>query len=387
MFKKTNKSILFLILIILSILTFVTCLQSVAEGAETGFTVKGYIKPDFAYSGSSASDMLSGFKVTIDGLQVSSLTDSKGYFELKNVQSSISAYTFKVSKAGYLSRSISNVAVTNNIFLSAANSPIYIWTGDFNGDLAINMSDVMELTGAFNTVPSNSAYDMVLDINKDNSINMSDIMLIVEHFNKSVSDYPFDVKPTIDTTVTSTPVPTKVPTATKIPPSPTGVMTGRVTYTLVKASSPTADQQAAYDAITKAMDEAVRYYNQYTSIVKTLIVRYEPSVSTADGNINGSIRFGKKEYMNHITAMHEIAHTVGIGTSSQYRALIQNGVFTGTNATNALRAITGNPQDVLKGDSQHFWPYGLNYTSEVKSTADLINHCKIVNAIKKDLGI
>ena len=54
------------------------------------------------------------------------------------------------------------------------------------------------------------------------------------------------------------------------------------------------------------------YYNCYTDIVKELNVQYNPSVATADGNINGSIRFGSRDSMNHITAMHEIAHTVGI---------------------------------------------------------------------------
>jgi len=269
--------------------------------------------------------------------------------------------------------------------------PIDIWAGDFNGDLTINMADIIDFAKGFNLTSSNEKYNPVLDLNKDEAINMSDIMIVIRHFNKTSNDYLQNITtivksntPTHTPTHTPTYTPTKVPTHT---PTPTASMQGKVTYTLVRASSPTADQLAAYEAITAAMDKAVSYYNRYTNIVLNLRVQYEPSVATADANINGNIRFGRKEYMNHITAMHEIAHTTGVGTTSQYRALIVNGVFTGVNATNQLRAITGNPQDVLKGDSQHFWPYGLNYTSEVKSEDDLINHCKIVNAIRKDLGL
>jgi hypothetical protein len=91
--------------------------------------------------------------------------------------------------------------------------------------------------------------------------------------------------------------------------------------------------------------------------------------------------------MEYITAMHEIAHTVGCGTASNWSSMVSGGDFTGSNATAALRAITGVATDVLHADTQHFWPYGLNYTSEVKSEADVIDHCKIVVAIRKDLGL
>jgi hypothetical protein len=66
---------------------------------------------------------------------------------------------------------------------------------------------------------------------------------------------------------------------------------------------------------------------------------------------------------------------------------VVSGIFTGTNATNQLREITGNATDEVHGDTQHFWPYGLNYTTEVKSEADILNHCKMVVAIRKDMGM
>jgi len=160
---------------------------------------------------------------------------------------------------------------------------------------------------------------------------------------------------------------------------------GNVTWTLDAVAAPTPQQQSAYDAITEAMDTAVSYYNCYTNLSKSVTAHYEPSVPTADGNVNGSIRFGGSDYMNHITAMHEIAHTLGIG-HPDFAALISGGIYTGALATAKLRELTGDPTAELHGDTMHFWPYGLNYVSEVESEQDLIFHCYIVEAIVADMG-
>ncbi|HEY9063062.1 MAG TPA: dockerin type I domain-containing protein [Pseudobacteroides sp.] len=399
MSKKAFKKAITMFSVFMTMVTAGTCINTYADSG-TEYTVSGFVKPEFI-SSSSPNSQLSGFNITVEGTQISNQSDSKGYFELTNVPSSNSSITIRLSKAGYLTRPISIMPISSNIFLSAKGLPIDIWAGDFNGDIAINMADIIEFAKGFNAVSTGEKYKEVLDINNDGAINMSDIMIIINHFGKTANDYPGNITSTIvaqspTPTVTSTPTkrPTATPTVTPtVTPTPTKVLTptpsavaGKVTYILIKVSSPTADQLSAYQAITAAMDKAVSYYNQYTNITLNLKVYYEPTVATADANFNGTIRFGKKEYMNHITAMHEIAHTTGVGTTSQYRALIVNGNFTGTNATNQLRAISGNQQDVLHGDSQHFWPYGLNYTSEVKSENDLINHCKIVNAMRKDMG-
>ena len=163
--------------------------------------------------------------------------------------------------------------------------------------------------------------------------------------------------------------------------------TGHVTYTLAKSASPTADEQSAYTAITCAMDGAVAYYNCNTAITKQLNVSYVPSVPTADGNINGSIRFGGTQYMECATAMHETAHAVGIGTASNWGTYSVGGVFLGASAIAQLHAIPGHETDTLHSDTQHFWPFGLNQASEAQSTADLVDHCLMVIAIRKDLGL
>lgn len=160
---------------------------------------------------------------------------------------------------------------------------------------------------------------------------------------------------------------------------------GTITYTLNKVSNPSTDQADAYSKITKAMDSALSFYNDYTTLSRNLNIVYEPSVATADGNSNGTIRFGSnRSYMVTATALHEMGHVFGVGTTSNYKNLIVNGVFTGKNATDTLKALTNDNTAVLKGDATHFWPYGLNYASEAKSINDYIFHARIVNAMQSD---
>lgn len=165
-----------------------------------------------------------------------------------------------------------------------------------------------------------------------------------------------------------------------------------MTYTLARANNPSAAEQDAYTRITAAMDKAITYYNCYTNITKSINVSYVPSVSTADGNINGSLRFGSNTtYMDYRTAMHEIGHTVGVGQASNWSSFLKDGLFTGRNANDELAAINATLAKPLytelHADTQHFWPYGINQQSEVKSEADLLFHCRIVMAIRKDLGL
>jgi hypothetical protein len=161
---------------------------------------------------------------------------------------------------------------------------------------------------------------------------------------------------------------------------------GNISYTLTKAGSPTADQTAAYEKIDAAMSKAVEFYNCYTDITKVIVAQYVPSVDTADGNPNGSIRFGKESYMNFVTAMHEISHVLGVGADNGFDQLIKNGVYTGPLATARLRELTSDPEAEIHGDTQHFWPYGLNYESEWHSEQDGIFHCYLVTAMRQDMG-
>jgi len=158
-----------------------------------------------------------------------------------------------------------------------------------------------------------------------------------------------------------------------------------IEYTLHMSANPTEDERDAYIRITFAMRSAIYFYNKYTNLSKFINVYYSSGVPTAEASSNGDLRFGKdRSYMFVGTAMHEMAHTMGMGTTSEYKAMFKNGVFQGQKAQALLREIDG-PNAVLKGDSQHFWPYGLNYASEVHSAQDLINHARIVDAMYQDI--
>jgi stress-induced morphogen len=175
-------------------------------------------------------------------------------------------------------------------------------------------------------------------------------------------------------------------------PTPACTPTGHLSYTLSQATSPTTDQADAYKTITCAMDMAVAYYNCYANITGSVRVSYDTGVLTADGNINGSIRFGAgRQYMTCATSMHEIAHTQGIGTASRWAAHVSGGLFIGTNAAAQLQAINATLAKPLytelHADTMHFWPYGLNYDTEATGIDILIDHCEMVVAIRKDLGL
>ncbi|MFD5479056.1 hypothetical protein [Streptomyces hawaiiensis] len=156
-----------------------------------------------------------------------------------------------------------------------------------------------------------------------------------------------------------------------------------ITWSLVRASNPTADQRSAYDSITKAMNAAVARYNNLSDLGKTITVRYEPGVPTADGNTNGTIRFGSnRSYMNERTALHEISHTLGVGLSGGWSRLGGSGTWTGGQATALVKQYDGSGAKISTGGG-HFWPYGLNYDNEWSGTA-ADRHVHIVAAMVRD---
>ncbi|MDT0541904.1 MULTISPECIES: hypothetical protein [Streptomyces] len=160
------------------------------------------------------------------------------------------------------------------------------------------------------------------------------------------------------------------------------VSAATITWTLERASNPTQDQQTAYNLITAAMNAAVARYNNLSDLGKNITVRYDPGVPTADGNINGTIRFGNRAYMTERTALHEIAHTIGVGTSSGWNTLSSGGGWRGAQATALVKQYDGSGATLSTGGG-HFWPYGLNYDNEFSNTA-ADRHVRIVAAMVRD---
>ena len=135
--------------------------------------------------------------------------------------------------------------------------------------------------------------------------------------------------------------------------------------------------------IEAAMGEAVGIYNRYARFEKALRVSYVPDVPTADGNFNGHIRFGGT--INARIALHEIAHTLGVGTTPAWSRLLSDGQWTGSRAAALIQGFDG-PDTVLRGDRQHFWPYGLNYDREDGETAR-VRHVLLVERLCRDMGL
>lgn len=168
--------------------------------------------------------------------------------------------------------------------------------------------------------------------------------------------------------------------------SVTTIPKGEFTYTVHRTIS-NADEH--YERIENAMKNAIYYYSNYTSIKKHLNVYYNPDVPTADGHINGTIRFGSKEnYQETGTALHEIMHTVGVGQHWRWTntdEFIKDGKYQKEHANHILQVMTKTPEAVISGDSKHFWPYGINGAHEDTGREMLyIMHTMIVQGMHED---
>ena len=161
--------------------------------------------------------------------------------------------------------------------------------------------------------------------------------------------------------------------------------TAVITWRLQKAANPTSDQADAYTRIEAAMRLAVaRYTRLATRPNKTITVQYVPGVQTSDGNFNGNIRFGTgRSYMTERTALHEIAHTLGVGTTRSFDVRCAKPNEEGwPSATKLLKGWDG-PKAKINCGGGHFWPYGLNYETEMNETS-ATRHCQMVDAMLGD---
>jgi len=155
----------------------------------------------------------------------------------------------------------------------------------------------------------------------------------------------------------------------------------QLTYQLAgnNASWPAAKRSA----IISAMDTAVAIYNANGYFPKNLTANYSASVPTAQANYSGWIDFGGS--ISSRVALHEISHTLGVGTYWNWDPKVNAGKWTGARAL-ARVALFDGTGSVLNCDGTHFWPYGLNYDYE-DSTTNRVRHVKMVSALRWDMGI
>ncbi|OXU15666.1 LamG-like jellyroll fold domain-containing protein [Sedimentisphaera salicampi] len=157
-----------------------------------------------------------------------------------------------------------------------------------------------------------------------------------------------------------------------------------ITYKLYQPDDWPADIRSEIETSIK---EAVDLYNKYGSFNKNLSIRYAPGVPTANANILGIIKFGGSRSTR--TALHEISHTLGVGTYSglynSWDANRDGNQWTGEYASAQVKEFKG-PDAVLHADSTHFWPYGLNYSNE-DGQLNRVRHIRMVAALRGDMGL
>ena len=153
---------------------------------------------------------------------------------------------------------------------------------------------------------------------------------------------------------------------------------GRITYTLQRAAVPSEAQRSAYTKIRAAMDKAVSNYNCYTDISRALTVRTTPR-SPRRRNIRATTLRRGVHVRVHPRDARDCPHA-GCGHRSALAIAPSDGRFSG-GSDRAASQHHRQAGRVLHADRQHFWPYGFNYASEVKSEVDVMAHCRLVTAL------
>lgn len=134
---------------------------------------------------------------------------------------------------------------------------------------------------------------------------------------------------------------------------------------------------AANERINNALEEAVDYWNNLTSISGLHIsCTYGSSTSTADCSYGGSMRIGPNSaYQATGTVLHEMGHAIGVGTHSVWtdsdspmRGSSGSGKWLGDRANEALKFWDNDETTYLTGDGTHMWPYGINGADEDDGT-------------------
>ncbi|TAK94035.1 MAG: hypothetical protein EPO07_17330 [Verrucomicrobia bacterium] len=156
---------------------------------------------------------------------------------------------------------------------------------------------------------------------------------------------------------------------------------GALTYHLAAGNeSWPADIRAQ---IIYSMDGAVAEYNRYGTFTKSLTANYNAGVPTAQASYSGWIDFGGSR--NFRVALHEISHTLGVGTGPNFCGFTSGGIWTGSNAVWQVGQFDG-PSANLNTDCTHIWPYGLNYDNE-GGTENFRRHVLMIAALRRDMGI
>lgn len=156
-------------------------------------------------------------------------------------------------------------------------------------------------------------------------------------------------------------------------------MRGEITYTFNLAGVPSPQKEE----IEASVATAAALYNQYGSFNKHWNVYYNPG-TTAEASYDGYMALGTQRSVR--TALHEAAHTFGMGTHGAYGGLLSGGVWQGAYGNQAQFDTYNTYGDGLHGDGHAIWPGGFNYESE-DGFIERFWHMRIMAGIRCDMGI
>ena len=137
---------------------------------------------------------------------------------------------------------------------------------------------------------------------------------------------------------------------------------GGVTYTL----------NTDITGIREGVTSAVEYFNDFTSIQgHHVTANYGSGTPTAEASYGGWMTFGPNpSYQRTGTVLHEMGHTIGVGThwiwngGSPLRAEYGTGDWLGDRANKVVQFFENSTTARLTGDGVHMWPYGINGAHE-----------------------
>ncbi|WP_193213283.1 LamG-like jellyroll fold domain-containing protein [Luteolibacter marinus] len=135
--------------------------------------------------------------------------------------------------------------------------------------------------------------------------------------------------------------------------------------------------------ITQVMDEAVAAYNATSNIDVDINVIYHSGIPTAQANYNGELGFGGS--ISTQVAIHEIAHYLGSGTTTQWEDRFGGGnVWNGPALKRYVKLFDGPRAEIYKS-GVHYYPYGFNYGNEDNPNARY-RIGRILRAMRMDMG-
>jgi autotransporter-associated beta strand protein len=134
---------------------------------------------------------------------------------------------------------------------------------------------------------------------------------------------------------------------------------------------------ARRNAAVNALQAAVNRYNAYGNFGNyNVYAYYNAGIPTAQASYLGSIGYGGT-YPNERVTLHEMSHYLGTGTHGT--------PWDGFRGESLIDQFDGLEAS-LNGDGAHYWPYGLNFDSEMSEIAAQ-RHVALLYAMRADMGI